>query len=669
MTNVSSPLRGIRVVEFGDRIAVGGCGSVLAALGAEVILAEPPDHHGRDKWGTGNAARIGKQVLPTTDSRLAMHLAQADVVLLSSDVSGRPTTEHSRATNSPVVCDITAYGSTGPLAGRPDPDALVQAISGLADTTGEPDGPPLVCGFPAAEALAALLAVAGIIAALRERTASRSGQSVEIALYDCVFSTFAAFLPFPLAGESVTRAGNRHVLCSPWNVYDAQDGSLVICTATDEQWTGLCRVMNRPDLGADASLARGRDRVAQRERVDAAVAAWAATVARAEGATLLEAEGIPAGPIQPVDSLASEPNLVHRSLLTVASGQFIMPSAIRHFASDGATRANRAEIARPTPNALPLRGLIVLDMGQFTTAPLVARHLAALGATVLKIESASGDASRAWTPQRDGLSYFFALSNSDKQSVRLDLRDATDLARFRSLLTTSDVLVENLKPGSLARLGLSPDELAGLRPGLVYCAISGFGADSAYPGRPAFDTVVQAMSGMMDLTHYALAPQKVGISLADVLGGLFGLIGTIAALYARDTTGQGAQLDIAMHDAGAWITQWRPALVDAKDAAHVVRCCDGYAVVMGPLDAPSASLTRAALVEHLIAAGRRAAPVLTVGEVAASAQVRARSLLVETHDTAGSAWPAFASPIRMDRTPPQVRGAIGRLGEANGTLV
>ena len=668
MTSASSPLRGIRVIEFGDRVAVGGCGSVLAALGAAVILVEPADHHGHHKWATGEAARIGKHVLAATDSRLATHLAEADVVLLSSDVSGRPSIEHAHRINGLVVCDITAYGSTGPLADRPDPDALVQAMSGLADTTGEPDGPPLVCGFPAAEGLAALFAVAGIIAALRERAASRSGQNIEIALYDCVFSTFAAFLPFPLAGESVTRAGNRHVLCSPWNVYGAQDGSLVICTATDEQWLGLCRVMNRPDLANDPRLARGRDRVAARERVDAAVAAWAATVPRAEGAALLEAEGIPAGPIQPVAALASEPNLVHRSLLRATSGRCVMPSAIRHFGGDGSSRAVPAEIARPTANALPLRGLVVLDMGQFTTAPLVARHLAALGATVLKIESANGDASRAWTPQRDGLSYFFALSNSDKKSVRLDLRDPADLERFRSLISTADVLVENLKPGSLARLGLSPHELAALRPGLVYCAISGFGADSAYPGRPAFDTVVQAMSGMMDLTHYALAPQKVGISLADVLGGLFGLIGAMAALYARDTTGQGAQLDIAMQDAGAWITQWRPASVDANDAAHVVRCSDGHVAVMGPLDEPSVSLTREALVQQLIAAGRQAAPVLTVGEVARSAQVRARSLLVETRDAAGSAWPAFASPIRMDRTPARVRGAIGRLGEANDTL-
>ena len=586
-----------------------------------------------------------------------------------------------RAKGDPYTLQL---GSSGPLAGRADADALVQAVSGLADITGEPGGPPVLSGFPIAEGMAALVAASGIIAALRERTLSGRGQALEVALYDCAFSTYVAFMPFPLTGQAVTRAGNRHVSSAPWNLYQASDGRLVICTGTDEQWLRLCELMARPDLAADASLRKARDRVAQAQRVDEAVSRWAATLPAAELDALLGAENIPAGPILAADALADEPNLRHRGLVRASANGCVVASAVRHFPDVDTPKPPtaparsrvpvRAGPGEPAHDALPFAGLRVIELGQFTTAPLVARHLGALGAEVIKVESPSGDASRPWNPQRDGQSFFFTLSNSDKRSVCLDLRKAADLAQFRSLVAAADVFVENLKPGSLARLGLAPADLAALNPRLVYCAISGFGADSAYPGRPAFDTVCQAMSGMMDLIRYAGEPQKAGISLADVLAGLFGLIGTNAALFARDATGAGAQLDIAMQDAAAWMTQWRPAAGAAGATTRMLRCSDGYAVAAGKdgagaLDEVQArSQSRAEFVATASAAGMAAAPVHSINEVAASAQVQARQLLVDTQDACGRNWPAFASPIRLGRTRLRIRSAVGRLGEANASL-
>ena len=110
-------------------------------------------------------------------------------------------------------------------------------------------------------------------------------------------------------------------------------------------------------------------------------------------------------------------------------------------------------------------------MGQFTTAPLAARHLGALGASVLKIESQSGDACRYWTHSLDNQRYFFALSNSNKKSLMLDLQNKDDLAIFKNLIQTADVLVENLKPGSLEKLGFSSQMLSKINPKLIYCAI------------------------------------------------------------------------------------------------------------------------------------------------------------------------------------------------------
>jgi crotonobetainyl-CoA:carnitine CoA-transferase CaiB-like acyl-CoA transferase len=357
--------------------------------------------------------------------------------------------------------------------------------------------------------------------------------------------------------------------------------------------------------------------------------------------------------------------MLHRGLYSDRG----LRSAIRYF--DLATAMTHREAngshASPRGDTLldrPLAGVTVIELGQYTTAPFVARHLGALGAEVLKIEPPGGDATRRWPPQRDGLGYFFSLSNSDKRSLCLDLRTQSDRARFSTLLSGADVLVENLKPGSLKKLGFGDDRRAAINPRLVYCAISGFGADSAYPGRPAFDTVIQAMSGIMDSIRQNDRPQKAGISLADILGGLFALTGTLSVLLERSATGIGDALDISMQDAAAWITQWTDSAAQDGRVA-TLRCGDGYVVAMASSIAcdPAESRSRAEVAEELSNRGIQAAPVLTIDEVARSEQARVRKTLVPVHDSADREWQVFNTPIRLSTTPCEVRRAIGPLGE------
>lgn len=660
------PLEGIRVVECGDRLAVSACGSILLALGAEVAVISGPGH-------LGNALpvlhREGKRQLARDDTLLR----SADVVITSSDVSALPG--HARP-GTQIACDISAYGRSGPMAGLGHCDAFVQAACGLADTTGEPDSAPTLCGFPQTEGIAALYAAAGVLSALQVRARDGRGQDVEVAMYDCAFSTLSTFLPFHFVGRPVTRSGNRHVLASPWNAYRASDGWLLVCTGSDEQWKRLCDVIGQPALASDPRLGKAPDRVAHRDIVDAAVQAWIGGHPAAEAADQLEARGIAAGAVVPVGDLAREPNIAYRGLYSEAG----IRSAIRRF--DRCTSLAERRPSSPAHDApwysdasagMAFSGLKVLEIGQYTTAPLVARTLGALGAQVLKIEPPSGDATRAWPPQRDGQGYFFALSNSDKQSLCLDLRAEPDRARFRALLAQADVLVENMKPGSLDKLGFGPKEREAANPGLVYCAISGFGADSAYPGRPAFDTVVQAMSGIMDSIRVGETPQKTGISYADVLGGLFALIGTLGALIGRGRSGTGDAIDISMQDAAAWICQWTRSESPAPERGVVLKCADGYIVVDSPcaiapgvIDADRDS--RVAAVDRLQALGIEAAPVLTVTEVAESEHTKARGLLVSVEDSSHRQWRVFACPIRLSVTPARARRAIGPLGEANARL-
>lgn len=658
----SAGMKPVMVLEIGERIAVGACGALLHAMGADVVLVGAGSSRTTGKWRSA-ASMAGKRqvsadLLPTL-------LSEADVVVVSSDLAPLPRYERPAGQ---IVCDITAYGASGPLARRPDTDSIVQAVTGLVDTTGEPGRPPAAIGFAVTEAVAGVYAAAGILAALGVRARDGIGQDVEIALYDCAISCLTTFLPFHLAGRPAPRIGNRHGFAAPWNAYPASDGWVIICTATDEQWQRLCVLMERPDLARDARYRDLADRVPQGPALDVEVGAWTRGRTIADCLAVVEAVGIPCGPIVPAGDLALEPNLRHRGTVDAAAGVIRAmvktsrddPSAPLALPSTGRTPTGR-------PSARPLAGVKVLEIGQFTTAPLAARQLAGLGASVLKLEPPDGDSARKWQPGQAGISHFFSLSNSDKRSICLDLRRGDDRAIALRLIREADVLVENMKPGALARLGFGWDVLAAANPRLIYAAVSGFGAESAYPGRPAFDTAVQAMSGVMDMTRVDGMPQKAGISMADLAGGMFGLVAVLAALVRRETSGRGERLDISMQDGGAWFTQWR-----SDDVAQVLGCRDGHVVAMGaelPLAARVAGdMSRNQLVSRLAEAGIAAAPVLTIGEVAASEQTARRDLMLSAVGSDGLQWPMLRCPMLLSATPTEVRTPIGKLGEANGRL-
>ena len=178
-------------------------------------------------------------------------LHSADIVLLSSDVTVTPESEWR---HDQIICDITAFGDSGPLSGLAYSDAMVQAVSGIVDTTGNPADPPAPVGFPILEFCAGIYAAAAVIVALRVRRLHERGQRIDIALFDCALSTLSTFLPFHMVGKPAIRAGNRHSLAAPWNAYRATDGWILICTATDEQWQRLCTAMQQPELARIAEL-------------------------------------------------------------------------------------------------------------------------------------------------------------------------------------------------------------------------------------------------------------------------------------------------------------------------------------------------------------------------------------------------------------------------------
>lgn len=198
----------------------------------------------------------------------------------------------------------------------------------------------------------------------------------------------------------------------------------------------------------------------------------------------------------------------------------------------------------------PLEGILVADFTHVLSGPTCTRMLADAGARVIHIERKTGDDTRHMGPYlADKSSEYFRIANTGKESITLDLKDENDRAFAEKLISKADVVVENFRPGVMKRLGLGPDEMVKKYPKLVYASISGFGQYGPWSQQAAYDTIVQALSGIMDATGEPDGkPTRVGTSVSDVVAGIMGYAAITTALVARDRTGKGTTVDISMLD-------------------------------------------------------------------------------------------------------------------------
>ncbi len=195
----------------------------------------------------------------------------------------------------------------------------------------------------------------------------------------------------------------------------------------------------------------------------------------------------------------------------------------------------------------PLEGIRVVDLCSVVSGPAAMATLADQGADVIKVEAPAGDTVRGQGDGRDGFSWYFAGFNRNKRSVVLDLKTDSGRKALEALIRSADALVENFRPGVMERLGFGPARLEELRPGLVTCAVTGFGADGPYRDRPAFDFIAQAMSGFMSSTGRADDPPlRTGLPISDLVTGLYGALGLTAALLRRERGGGGEHLDVSL---------------------------------------------------------------------------------------------------------------------------
>jgi itaconate CoA-transferase len=219
----------------------------------------------------------------------------------------------------------------------------------------------------------------------------------------------------------------------------------------------------------------------------------------------------------------------------------------------------------------PLKGITVVALEQAVSAPLATRHLADLGARVIKIERPDGgDFSRSYDTAVKGLSAHFVWLNRSKESLTLDLRHPQAHQVLDRLLARADVFVQNLAPGAAGRHGLSAATLRARHPRLIVCSVSGFGEGGPYSGRKAYDLLVQSEAGLLSITGPEETPSRAGISVADIAAGMYAYSGILAALLARQATGEGATLDVSLFDA---LAEWMsfPAYYTAGTGAALPR--------------------------------------------------------------------------------------------------
>jgi itaconate CoA-transferase len=206
---------------------------------------------------------------------------------------------------------------------------------------------------------------------------------------------------------------------------------------------------------------------------------------------------------------------------------------------------------------LPLEGIMVVALEQAVAAPLATRHLADLGARVIKVERpGGGDFARHYDRTVAGQASYFVWLNRGKESVELDVKSRDGQAVLAALLARADVFVQNLAPGAAERLGLGAGQLRARHPRLICCSVSGYGPDGPYRHKKAYDLLVQCEAGLVSVTGTADEPAKAGISVADIAAGMYAYSGVLTALYERERTGRGTSLDVAMLDAlGEWMSQ------------------------------------------------------------------------------------------------------------------
>jgi crotonobetainyl-CoA:carnitine CoA-transferase CaiB-like acyl-CoA transferase len=578
------PLSDVMVVEIASGVAGSFAGRLLSELGATVVMVEPADGHplrGRPPMGDGHGAlfsylasgKLSDTATPDDAGRRHLEelLGAADALLVEPDGAGRSLLPASLPDHL-VVVEITAFGGDGPSARWRPSDLAVWAMGGYMYFTGEAGREPLAVPGSQAEMLAGVHAAFALMAALHERSRSGRGQEVEVAALEAVLASHCWLVNLWAAcGMRVDRTTHGLTRSADGWVHGLSLDPSIIRLVAAEQLDGMEPV---------TSLMEASEEV--RTRYAAALDGWAATHTTAEIVELGRSHDVTVAPVMTSADLATNAQLADRrwwregtdaafERLRVPGPPFrfsrsesLPPRAAPRRVEDRSTvadliarRTAPARSADPAEADAPaLSGVRIVELATNWAAPVCARHLADLGAEVIKVERADRLPTRQEVipgsppdPQLEpyNRSLYFNELNRNKRSVSLDLKTPLGAAAFRALVKDADVLIENNSVGVMERLGMSWEQLAALNPGLIMISFTAFGSSGPWRNRRAYGMQLESIAGLTAATGYRDGPPyPTGLFYPDPVGGIFGAVAVMAALLERQRSGKGQWIDLSL---------------------------------------------------------------------------------------------------------------------------
>jgi crotonobetainyl-CoA:carnitine CoA-transferase CaiB-like acyl-CoA transferase len=545
----------LTVIEVASEPAARYCGRLFSVLGARVVrvrqLSRPPVSSAvaafEDWLDEGKAEAV------TFDDALETLASAPDVVIVGqspADVAQADALIDGLSLDT-LRLSLTWFGSDGPYSGWKGDDALIQALIGVANGFGTVEGPPTIPQGRAPQFIAgASLFVAGL-AALWGRRRGRDDRRVDVDVLEASLC-FTEVSPagFERTGGRATRAGvNRFAANHPTTVYPTLDGWLGVTALTPAQWGGLARLIGRPEWADDPRLRTSIDRVAHADLLDRELSGIFPT--RTTEQWLLEGQRlrVPLAPVpRHVELLETEHWVQRKSFVPLSSDpRTKAPHLPFRMSFDGHRR-----VVPKIPGLAPLSGLRVIDFSMGWAGPLCTRHLADLGADVVKVESDTHyDWWRGWEPPGAAdppeyeLKSVFNVMNRGKRGVTLDLITEQGAAQAKALVAGADIVIENYAPGVMEKLGLGYDALQAIRPGLIMVSMGAFGATGPWSFFRAYGSTVEQASGMPHANgHAAWPPCLQHGAYGDPVAGIYAAVAALAVLHGRDRLG-GAWVDLA----------------------------------------------------------------------------------------------------------------------------
>jgi crotonobetainyl-CoA:carnitine CoA-transferase CaiB-like acyl-CoA transferase len=386
------PLAGLRVLELARILAGPWAGQILADLGADVIKVERKGA-GDDTRGWGppfvpaaDGSHLGAAYFHSTNRgkrsieldfdseegrRIVRKLAaRSDVLIENFKVGGLAKfglDYESLARDNPrlIYCSVTGFGQTGPYAARPGYDLMAQGMGGFMDLTGQPDGEPMRIGVPASDLFTGVYSAVGILAALVRRERTGRGGYVDTALVDTTVGVLGnQALNYLVSGKVPHRMGNAHPNITPYQVFPVADGHIIIASGNDSQFVKLCNVLGAAELASDPAYQDNKSRLAHRAALISKLTALTARLTRAELLEKLEAVGVPAGPINDLEEVFADPQVIHRGmrldLPSAAAKDGTIPGVRTPIVLDGAAVA----ADRPSPRLGEHTAEILREIGE-----------------------------------------------------------------------------------------------------------------------------------------------------------------------------------------------------------------------------------------------------------------------------------------------------------------